>query len=49
MIIIEQLRNLLIFGVILIAGVGVNMVYKLNNPICPDDFKDPKEEIASFS
>ncbi|KKS44993.1 MAG: hypothetical protein UV10_C0036G0002 [Candidatus Azambacteria bacterium GW2011_GWA1_42_19] len=49
MIIIEQLRNLLILGILLVVGVTVSMVYKSNNPICPDDFKDPKREIAAFS
>ena len=47
--IIEQLRNILILGAILAIGVAVSMVYKSNNSICPDDFKDPKQEIASFS
>jgi len=29
--IIEQLRNLLFLGAILVVGVSVNMVYKTNN------------------
>ena len=46
--IIEQLRNILILVVLIVVGVVINMVWKSNNPICPDDFKDPKQEIASF-
>lgn len=46
--IIEQLRNLLILAILIVVGVAINMVWKSNNPICPDDFKDPKQEIASF-
>ena len=45
--IIEQLRNLLILVISCCRSV-INMVWKSNNPICPDDFKDPKQEIASF-
>ena len=46
--IIEQLRNLLILVVLIVIGVVINIVLKSNNPICPDDFKNPKQEIASF-
>ena len=46
--IIEQLRNLLIFGVIMAMVIAVNIVYKSNKSICPDDFKNPNQEIASF-
>ena len=43
--IIEQLRNLLILVVLIVIGVVINIVWKLNNPICPDDFKNPKKKL----
>lgn len=42
-------RLLLIAPLVLAFGVYVNNGYKYNKPICPDDFKDPKQEIASFT
>lgn len=45
--IIEQLRNLLIFGVILAVGVAVSYGYKANKPICPLDFKNQEEYLET--
>ena len=45
--IIEQLRNLLIFGVILAVVVVLNMVYKSNKPICPLDFENQEEYLET--
>src|SRR3989344_3613466 len=44
--IIEQLKNLLIFGVIVAVGVAINMVYKSNNQVCPDDFATSEERTS---
>ena len=46
--IVEQLKNILTLTVIVLIGVAVVKFYP-PTPICPDDFKDPKKEIASFS
>lgn len=46
--VIEQLRNLIFLGLLMLILVGINRLYP-NNPICPDDFKNPKQEITSFS
>ena len=46
--IIEQLRNLLFLGLLILIMVGINKTYPIN-PVCPDDFKDSNAKIASFS
>ena len=46
--IIEQLRNLLFLGLFMVLLVSISSFYP-NNPVCPDDFKDSKQEIASFT
>src|SRR3989338_8455363 len=33
---------------LLLASLILAFVVYINKPICPDDFKDPKQEIASF-
>lgn len=40
---------LIIIPFLFAFGVYVNYGYKTNKPICPDDFKDSDQKIASFS
>lgn len=47
--IIEQLRNFLILGVIIAVGVAVNLGYKPNKPTCPLDFKDSEEYVKTVA
>ena len=46
--ILEQARNILIAGLLISVVVIVNLVYKTNNPICPDDFNDVYEQAAAL-
>lgn len=45
--IIEQLRNLLFLGLLVLILVGINRFYP-NNPICPDDFENTKKRTVEF-
>lgn len=45
--IIEQLRNLLFLGLLVLILVGINRLYP-NNPICPDDFENIKKRTVEF-
>jgi len=46
--IIEQLRNILILGVIIAVGwLFVNYGYKPNKPICPLDFENQEEYLET--
>ncbi len=45
--IIEQLRNLLFLGILIVILVGISRFYP-NNPICPFDFTDKGEYIKDL-
>lgn len=45
--IIEQLRNLLFLGLLILVLLGINRFYP-NNPICPDTIQDPRERAYEF-
>lgn len=38
-----------IFGIAFTVLIIWSNVYKTNNPVCPDDFRDPQQEITAFS
>ncbi len=47
--IVEQLRNILILAILIAIVWSINIFYKSNNPICPDDYVDWNIAVKALS